>query len=155
VSAGISLKISPERGLCEGSWGRNRAGGSNESTRLLRDAIAVVENAKVNLGRVHKRSIAVLNERDIRTREKPGDRITSVPRIKESFSAWYGFAGRSYGMPLTLTAVCTGSDHNPRAHATCTLCGSEGHASRPKDMGVIYGEQNVTGRVRDSKTNLE
>ena len=32
---------------------------------------------------------------DVLTREKPGDGIASVPRIKESFSAWYGFAGRS------------------------------------------------------------
>ena len=40
-------------GLRGGSCGRDRAGGSNESTRRLwRDAIAVVENTKVNLGRV-------------------------------------------------------------------------------------------------------
>lgn len=49
------------------------------------------------------------------TRERPGDGIVSVPRIKESFSAWYGFAGRSYGTPLTLTAVRTERDHTPRA----------------------------------------
>ena len=56
------------------------------------------------------------------TREKPGDGIASVPRIKESFSAWYGFAGRSYGTPLTLTAVRTARDHTPRAPPiACTL----------------------------------
>ena len=41
--------------------------------------------------------------------------MASVPRINESFSAWNGFAGRSYGMPLTFTAVRTGRDHTPRA----------------------------------------
>lgn len=50
-----------------------------------------------------------------RTREKPGDGMASVPRINESFSAWNGFAGRSYGTPLTFTAVRTGRDHTPRA----------------------------------------
>ena len=68
------------------------------------------------LPRIRVRSIAVFKERgDMLTHEKPGDGIASVPRIKESFSAWYGFAGRSYGTPLTLTAVRTESDRNPRA----------------------------------------
>ena len=51
----------------------------------------------------------------VRTREKPGDGMASVPRINESLSAWKGFAGRSYGTPLTFTAVRTGRDHRPRA----------------------------------------
>ena len=35
---------------------------------------------------------------DIHTQEKPsnGILVASIPRIKELFSAWYGFAGRSY-----------------------------------------------------------
>ena len=45
--------MSSSCGLRGGSWGRERAGGSKESTRMLcSDAIAVVENANDNLGRV-------------------------------------------------------------------------------------------------------
>ena len=45
--------MSSSWGLRGGSWGRERAGGSNELTSMFcGDAIAVVENAQLSLGRV-------------------------------------------------------------------------------------------------------